>query len=121
MTIPCKRATRGFTLVEIMVVVAILGVLLAIAIPGFQKARTNARAKACQGNLKQIYSAKERWAMDNHKSPTDTPLQGELVPYYTHSVPVCPAAGTYTIGQLSEIPTCSIGGVRGEWDAHVMP
>jgi len=108
-------------MVEILVVVAIMGILLAIAIPGFTRTRANARAKACQGNLKQIYSAKERWAMDNNKAPDDTPLQGELVPYYTHSVPVCPASGTYTIGELQELPTCSIGGVRGEYDAHVMP
>jgi prepilin-type N-terminal cleavage/methylation domain-containing protein len=116
---PCR--SRGFTLVEVLIVVAILGILLAIAVPAFTNARNGARAKGCQYNLKQIYSAKERWAMDKNKSPDDVPVQADLTPYYTHNVPICPAGGEYTLGRLQDIPICSIGGVRGEFDAHVLP
>jgi prepilin-type N-terminal cleavage/methylation domain-containing protein len=116
-----SRNHKGFTLIEVLIVVAIIGILLAIATPVFQSARTGARAKACQSNLKQILSSKERWAMDNNKAPDDEPTHTELTPYYTHSVPICPAAGDYTLGTLKEIPLCSVGGVRGEYDAHVMP
>jgi prepilin-type N-terminal cleavage/methylation domain-containing protein len=61
------RAERGFTLVEIMIVVLIIGILLAIAVPNFVRARESSRAKACVSNLKQIDAAKEQWAMDNNK------------------------------------------------------
>src|SRR5678815_1449419 len=108
MNIRKARTQRAFTLVEILMVVCIIGILLAIATPAFISARNGAKAKACQGNLCQILSAKERWAMDNNKSPDDVPTQGELTPYYTQSVPICPSSGTYTLGTLKEIPTCSV-------------
>ena len=61
------KTTRksGFTLVEIMIVVAIIGLLAAIAIPNFVKARTTAQKNACIANLKQIDGAKEQWALEN--------------------------------------------------------
>lgn len=112
---------RAFTLIEILIVVAIIGILLAIATPAFQNARTSSKAKACQSNLKNILSAKERWAMDTNKSSTDVPANGDLAPYYVHSTPVCPEGGTYTLGTLREVPVCSLGGTRGSYDAHVLP
>lgn len=108
-------------MIEVLIVVAIMGILLAIATPAFQNARDGAKAKACQSNLKQILSAKERWAMDNNKAHDDTPTDSDLTPYYTHNKPICPSGGTYTLGRLSAVPTCDVGGVRGEYDAHVIP
>src|SRR5438270_99292 len=117
-----RRQRRGFTLVEIMIVVLIMATLLAVAMPQFQAAGRRARATACQRNLKEIMCAKERWAMDNNRGPLDTPSMTELaVPgVYMKGTPVCPSGGTYTVGRLDEIPACSVGGVPGANDAHVL-
>ena len=69
---------RGFTLVEIMIVVLIIGILLAIAVPNFIKARETSRSKSCVANLKQIEAAKEQWCMDNKQSTTATPADTDL-------------------------------------------
>jgi prepilin-type N-terminal cleavage/methylation domain-containing protein len=106
------RAERGFTLVEIMIVVLIIGILLAIAVPNFVRARESSRARACVSNLKQIDAAKEQWAMDNNKSDGATCAMTDLVPNYIKSTPSCPAGGTYTVGNVGTNPTCSIGGAH---------
>src|SRR5581483_2949645 len=107
----CKRAHKGFTLVEIMIVVLIIGILLAIAVPNFIKARESSRAKSCVANLKQIESAKEQWAMDTKAAPNATPTAANLygATAYLKTTPDCPGGGTYTIGDMATRPTCSIG------------
>jgi len=106
------RAERGFTLVEIMIVVLIIGILLAIAVPNFVRARESSRAKACVANLKQIQAAKEQWAMDTNAAPTATPTKDNLTPNYIKSWPSCPARGTaddYEIRDLQNDPICRSG------------
>jgi prepilin-type N-terminal cleavage/methylation domain-containing protein len=115
-----KKARRAFTLVEIMIVVLIIGILLAIAIPNFIRARETSRAKSCQANLQQIDSAKEQWAMDNKKTTTDTPGSTDLATTYIKTYPSCPSGGTYTIAAIGTTPTCSIGGTAGTYNAHVL-
>lgn len=115
---------RAFTLIEIMIVVLIIGILLAIAVPNFVRAREASRAKACVANLKQIDSAKEQWAMDNRVSagqgaPTPALLSGTNG--YIKSEPVCPSSGSYTSGNVGTAPTCSIGGTAGDPLAHLLP
>ena len=104
-----KKARRGFTLVEIMIVVLIIGILLAIAVPNFIKARESSRTKACVANLKQIDSGKEQWAMDNKKDSSDTPVEADLTGNagYIKSFPSCPSGGTYTIAAISTPPSCT--------------
>ena len=114
-----RRGRKGFTLVEIMIVVLIIGILLAIAVPNFIKARETSRTKGCIANLKQIDAAKEQWAMDNKKGTTDTPALTDLVgtgtTTYIKNTPVCQSGGTYTVNAVSTAPTCSIAGT------HVLP
>jgi prepilin-type N-terminal cleavage/methylation domain-containing protein len=117
---------KGFTLVEIMIVVLIIGILLAIAVPNFIKARETSRAKSCVANLKQIDAAKEQWAMDNRAAATATaPGLTTLVgtDAYIKNTPQCPSGGTYTVGgtggTIASSPTCSVGGTGAT--AHALP
>jgi prepilin-type N-terminal cleavage/methylation domain-containing protein len=99
----------AFTLVEIMIVVAIIGLLAAIAIPNFIKAREASQKNACIANLKQIDGAKNTWALENKKVNTDVPgglgtLYGPTL--YIRDEPTCPGGGVYTIGMVSAKPLC---------------
>ena len=114
-----KKARHGFTLVEIMIVVLIIGILLAIAVPNFIKARENSRQKSCVANLKQIESAKEQWAMDTKAAPTATPGTGDLYgnTLYIKVQPTCPSNGAYTIGDMGTRPSCD----RPTSEGHTLP
>ena len=105
-----KSLRKAFTLVEIMIVVLIIGVLLAIAVPNFVRARESSRAKACISNLKQIDSAKEQFAMDAKKAAgyavSETDLQS-----YLKKIPECPSGGEkYNFGEIGSNPTCPNAG-----------
>ncbi|MDW8320901.1 MAG: prepilin-type N-terminal cleavage/methylation domain-containing protein, partial [Armatimonadota bacterium] len=105
---------RGFTLVEIMVVVFIIGLLIFIALPNFVQAREKSRRKACIGNLLRIEIAKQQWAMDHNREPDDTPQWSDIVgpsAYIkgnpaTYPTTACPAGGVYTLNNVSTAPTC---------------
>ena len=120
-----RRGEKGFTLIEIMIVVLIIGILLAIAVPNFIKARETSRAKSCVSNLKQIDAAKEQWAMDTKAASDATPTwPTDLVgtDAYIKAEPECPSDGDYsTVGDMTTPPTCSIG-VNGAsaTDDHVL-
>ena len=118
------RQSKGFTLVEIMIVVAIIGILIAIAVPGFVKARTQSRTRACQENLTKIDGAKEQWALENNKATGATVLITDLYAaggsLYLKNSPTCPAAaGTaYTLNTIGTAPACPVVGVN---PTHIMP
>jgi len=101
------RACCGFTLLEIMVVVFIVGVLLGIAIPSFRHARDRSSARACVSNLLKSQLAKQMWAMDNNKGATTTVYKEDLVPEYLKKLPQCPSGGTYTLESVTNDTHCS--------------
>src|SRR5437899_6665462 len=109
------QSKRGFTLMEIMIVVAIISLLAAIAIPSFVKARDNSQLHACINNLRQIDGAAQTWALENKKQSSDTYTISILKPYIkltsSSTIPECPAGGTYTPGTtVTNSPTCTIPG-----------
>ena len=120
------RCRKGFTLVEIMIVVLIIAILLAIAIPNFLASRERSRATTCQANMRQMDTAKEHWAMENLKVQSDTPQPSELVTEYMRAryedaLPSCPSGGSYTLGSLSALPLCSVGtNGSGTPDDHIV-
>lgn len=89
--------------------IAVIGLLAAIAIPNFVKARNTAQVNTCIINLRQIDGAKQQWALENKKAMTDTPTQSEVVVYLRDGqLPICPGGGAYTINAMDKDPACSV-------------
>jgi len=103
---------RGFTLVEIMIVVAVMAILMSVALPNYLKSGKSTAKNACILNLRQIDGAMEQWAMNNNISAGTVPSASqddEIYSYVDGGMPRCPSVGEYTIHAIGALPqvTCS--------------
>src|SRR6185369_16724774 len=110
----------GFTVIEIMIVVLLVGVLAAIAVPNFIKSRTAAQTNVCINNLRAIDYAIQQWALEQKKGAS-APVQFTDISSYLRNVVNCPAGGasfsdSYVISLVGVEPTCQR--VPG---SHLMP
>ena len=101
-----ERKERGFTLIEMMIVVMIIGILLAIAVPNFITARTNSRVQSVLADLNQIDTAKQQYALDNGLATGATVSDASaLVPTYIQAWPIGPVTGTFLANPIGTDPT----------------
>ena len=119
------RSRAAFTLVEIMIVVAIIGLLAAIAVPNLLQAREKTQLSLIQNNLRLIDNAKQSWALENNQPSSATPTSEQLAPYFNKSkFPDGSVGETYNIGKVNESATASLPagetltGLTGPFDAE---
>jgi prepilin-type N-terminal cleavage/methylation domain-containing protein len=124
MKAPSSSKSAGFTLVEIMIVVATIGLLAAIAIPNLARARATSQANACINNLRQYDQAINQFAIESGKSTHDSVSLNDITPYIklnsAGSIPPCPARGTYDVNswRVARTPRCSL---QNQTPSHNLP
>lgn len=104
-----------------MIVVLIIGILMAIAVPNFIRSRESSRRNACIANLKKMDGAKEQWAMDNRAAAGATVTMADIATTYLKcpaTGPECPAGGTYTVDNVGVNPSCSLSAAP---ESHTIP
>lgn len=120
------RRAGGYTLLEVMIVLAILAFILTIAMPAFIKARERARLSTCQENQIKVDEAVQRYIIDNNYADQAAAVQSlsaisELVgdDMYLRWLPACPSGGTYTLQETGPSVACDASTPNGE--GHPFP
>lgn len=101
------RPRRGFTLAELMIVVCVIGVVLALAVPAYATSRERTRSNACAKNRELFDQAKQLWMIDNGKTTADEVYFKDLLPEYIAEPPVCPTKGHYDLHGLTGETSCT--------------
>lgn len=99
------RSISGFTLLELMIVVIIIGILLAIAIPVYRNIVSTVERSTCQANVRIIEGAAVQYWHGHGKYPDN--LNQLVSPAYLQAIPVCPEGGSYSYDKDSGIAECS--------------
>ena len=122
----CNRRRQGYTLTEIMIVVAIIGLLAALAIPGFVKARKQSQGRRILNDARQMDAAIDQWALENGKKDGDTVNTTEAATYLKTAWKANDLLGNaYTVGavgtnqvQISSTTKTALAGVGIDWGAY---
>jgi len=109
---PCRTKSAGFTLIEIMTVMGIMGLLVTLALPNLIRARSTSQTRICITNLNKIESIKQNWGLEHAKSLNEIPTVADLIgpTSYLKKVPLCPSGGVYDFRALKENATCTVAG-----------
>jgi prepilin-type N-terminal cleavage/methylation domain-containing protein len=110
----------AFSLVELMIVVAVIGLLAAIAIPNFMRARENTHLNSIFHNLRAIEDAKSQWALENKMGTGDSVGNTDLVPYLKNGrcPPTAVVGETYTLNNVGVVPTATAPVKLGTYAAN---
>lgn len=103
-----KDNQKGFTLVELMVVVVIIGILIAIAVPVYRNVQTNAEENACKANIRTIEGVLEVYKAADGNGAYPADLKALETGNYIKKVPTCPKGKTaYTYVEATGAVTCT--------------
>jgi len=104
-----KWAGTGFSLIEMMVAVLLISVLMAIAVPNYNKSRLKSIKEACSASLTEIDTCKRMWALEAKATETNAPADSDLfgLGKFMSEKPKCPANGTYSLNAINLKVSCS--------------